>query len=188
MDPHPEQLAIAEHHDVYPGIDLNSRLKDAAKGKIVYTTCVWVQAEEMEKRRSMPTYAQAGTSGLFVTARSKETLASVAEKAQKLAPTVAIKLYAVDVTDAKAAGESVKQCAESRNRERWLRRKRVKIGDADPEEWWMSMIVNIRGTFNVIHHTIKHLVAATGHAILVSSIGAQIDCQEQAHPRLRSTP
>lgn len=132
------------------------------------------QAEEMEKRRSMRTYAQAGTGGLFVTARSKETLASVAEKAQKLAPTVAIKIYAVDVTDAKAAGESVKQCAESRNRERWLRRKRVKIGDADPEEWWMSMIVNIRGTFNNIHHTIKHLVAATGHAILVSSIGAQL--------------
>lgn len=175
MAPHPEQPSVTVHHDVYPGIDLDGRLKDAAKGKVVYIT----GASRGIGEATVLAYAKAGASGLFITARSADALTSVAESASKLAPSALVEPYAVDVTDEKAVGESVKKCLEKFGRidivianagylEKW-----VKIGDIDPDEWWKSMTVSIRGTFNVIHHTIKHLVATKGYAILLSSVGAQ---------------
>ncbi|EPQ51407.1 oxidoreductase [Gloeophyllum trabeum ATCC 11539] len=175
MAPHPEFPAITVYKDVYPGIDLDTRLKDAAKGKVVYIT----GASRGVGESTVYAYAKAGASGLFITARSANVLASVAESARKISTSVAVEPYGLDITDEKAVGESVKKCIEKFGRidivisnagymEKWK-----KIGEANPDEWWKTMTINIRGTFNVVHHTIKHLVAAKGYAVLLSSFGAQ---------------
>ncbi|KZT24264.1 short-chain dehydrogenase/reductase SDR [Neolentinus lepideus HHB14362 ss-1] len=175
MPAHSENPSITLHHDVYPGIDINTRLKDAAKGKVVYIT----GASRGIGESTVYAYAKAGASGIFITARSISDLKTVAETAKKTSSSVVVEPYAVDVTDDKQVGESVKKCIEKFGRidvvvanagylEKW-----TKIGDSDPDGWWKSVSVSVRGSFNVIHHTIKYLVETKGYAILLSSAGAQ---------------
>ncbi|TFK53981.1 short-chain dehydrogenase/reductase SDR [Heliocybe sulcata] len=174
MPAHPENISITQYHDVYPGIDIDTRLKDAAKGKVIYIT----GASRGIGESTVYAYAKAGASGIFITARSVADLETVAANAKNISPTVQVEPCAVDVTNAEQVGESVRKCVEKFGKidvvisnagylEKW-----VKIGDSDPDDWWMAVVS--RGAFNVIHHTVKHLVQTKGYAILVSSIGAQI--------------
>ncbi|EPQ51394.1 NADP-dependent dehydrogenase [Gloeophyllum trabeum ATCC 11539] len=177
MAPHPEVPAVTIHKDVYPGIDLSTRLKDAAKGKVVYIT----GASRGVGEATAYAYAQAGARGLFLTARSADALVSVAEATRKhsVSGSVIVEPYALDITDEKAVGESVKTCLDRFGRidivvaNAGYLEKRLRVGEQDPDEWWKTMTVNIRGTFNVVHHTINHLVATKGYVVLVSSLGAQ---------------
>lgn len=60
----------------------------------------------------------------------------------------------------------------------------TKIGESDPEGWWRSFEVNVKGAYHVIRFTLPHLIESAkkraaegssgGHLILLSSIGAQL--------------
>lgn len=62
--------------------------------------------------------------------------------------------------------------------------KWTKIGESDPESWWRTWEVNIKGAYYVIRHTLAHLIDSAkrhsangrsgGHLILISSVGAQL--------------
>jgi NAD(P)-dependent dehydrogenase (short-subunit alcohol dehydrogenase family) len=45
--------------------------------------------------------------------------------------------------------------------------------DMDPDAWWLAFQVNLRGTYNVVHYALPHIVAKRGAIVLISSIGAQ---------------
>ncbi|KDQ53607.1 hypothetical protein JAAARDRAFT_39294 [Jaapia argillacea MUCL 33604] len=180
MPAKPEQPTITQHHDVYPGIDIGGRLKGAAQGKIVYIA----GASRGIGASTAQAYALAGCSGLFITGRSLDSLASVASSVlsslpESLAKGLSIETDAVDVTDREAVGESVKRCIEKFGRidilvanagymEAWSN-----IADCDPVGWWKIWEVNIGGVFNLIHHAVVSLVKSKGHIILLSSVGAQ---------------
>ncbi|TFK50158.1 short-chain dehydrogenase/reductase SDR [Heliocybe sulcata] len=176
MPAHAEDIAVTHYRDVYPGIDIATRLKDAAKDKVIYIT----GASRGIGESTVYAYAKAGASGIFITARSVADLETVAANAKKISPTVEVVPCAVDVTDAKQVGESVRKCVDKFGRidvaisNAGYLGRRAKIGDSDPDDWWMAVTVSVRGAFNVIHHSIKHLVQTKGYAILVSSAGAQI--------------
>ncbi|TFK53976.1 NAD-P-binding protein [Heliocybe sulcata] len=174
----PEDLNITHRTDVYPGIDLNGRLRDAAKGKVVYIT----GASRGIGAATALAYAQAGAKGLFLssTSRSASDLQKVRDSIKTAIPDVEVHTCAVDVNDEKVVKESVDECIQKFGKidvvianagylEKW-----ANIGDIDPAEWWRSMEVSIRGTFNVVHHTVKHLVETKGYVLLLSSIAAQL--------------
>ncbi|KZT42323.1 NAD(P)-binding protein [Sistotremastrum suecicum HHB10207 ss-3] len=48
------------------------------------------------------------------------------------------------------------------------------IADHDPQTWWKTYEVNIRGAFNIAHYTLPKLVESKGHIVLLSSVGAQL--------------
>ncbi|EPQ57587.1 oxidoreductase [Gloeophyllum trabeum ATCC 11539] len=175
MAPHPERVTVTEHHDVYPGIDLKTRLKDAAKGKIIYIT----GASRGIGEATVHAFAEAGASGLFVTARSADALTAVAESARRIAPSIVVEACTVDATDEQAVSQSVRKCIEKFGRidvviaNAGYLEKRARTGEIDPREWWKTMDISLRGTFNVIHHSINHLVATKGYAIMLSSVAAQ---------------
>ncbi|TFK53971.1 NAD(P)-binding protein [Heliocybe sulcata] len=172
---YPGDINITHRQDVYPGIDINGRLKGAAQGKIVYIT----GASRGIGAATALAYARAGCRGLFLTStsRSAADLQAVGQSLRAQVPGVEVEVCVADVTDEKAVKSSVDKCIEKFGRinvvianagylEKW-----TKIGEIDPSEWWLSFV---RGTFSVIHHSIRHLVATKGHAVLLSSGLAQI--------------
>jgi len=60
----------------------------------------------------------------------------------------------------------------------------AKIGESDPESWWHTWEVNMRGAYHVIRFSMPYLVKSAekwatkglsgGHLILISSVGAQL--------------
>ncbi|KDQ53608.1 hypothetical protein JAAARDRAFT_197408 [Jaapia argillacea MUCL 33604] len=180
MPARPEQPNVTLHHDVYPGIDIGGRLKGVARGKIVYIT----GASRGIGASTAHAFALAGCSGLFITGRSLDSLASVASSVRSslpedLAKGLSIETDAVDVTNREAVGESVKRCVEKFGRIDILVANAgyvepfSNIADCDPLGWWKIWEVNIGGVFNLVHHAAASLVKSNGHIILVSSVGAQ---------------
>ncbi|KDQ53604.1 hypothetical protein JAAARDRAFT_39292 [Jaapia argillacea MUCL 33604] len=175
-----QDVNITQHNDVYPGIDVNGSLKGAAGGKIVYIA----GASRGIGAATAHAYALAGCAGLFLTARSLDTITSVASSIHSSLTAdssreLVIETDAVDVTDLKAVGESVKRCVEKFGRidvlivnagymEPWMN-----IADCDPIGWWKVLEVNLGGVFNLVHHAVPSLLKTQGHIILLSSVGAQ---------------
>ncbi|KDQ53603.1 hypothetical protein JAAARDRAFT_209947 [Jaapia argillacea MUCL 33604] len=145
-----EDPKITLHSDVYPGIDINGRLKGAADGKVVYIA----GASRGIGAATAHAYALAGCKGLFLTGRSLDTLASVSASIRTSLPgnvgeKLVIETDAVDITDLNAVGESVKRCVQKFGRidvvianagymEAW-----TKITECDPIGWWKIWEVNI---------------------------------------------
>jgi NAD(P)-dependent dehydrogenase (short-subunit alcohol dehydrogenase family) len=69
------------------------------------------------------------------------------------------------------------------------------MAEVDPDSWWGSWEINIRGTFRLIRHAAPHLVQSAqkrfandrtrGHLILISSVGAQLLTVGASDYRLR---
>ncbi|KZT24258.1 hypothetical protein NEOLEDRAFT_1148855 [Neolentinus lepideus HHB14362 ss-1] len=100
----PGDINITHRQDVYPGIDINGRLKDAAKGKVVYIAGVG-------KSRDWCSHCSCiCTSGLHLfltsTSQSAVELKAVAESIRMDVPGVGIEAYTVDVTDEEAVKAS----------------------------------------------------------------------------------
>ncbi|EPQ55821.1 hypothetical protein GLOTRDRAFT_8683, partial [Gloeophyllum trabeum ATCC 11539] len=104
----------------------------------------------------------------------EDALLAVAEPVGVLAPSAAVEQYAVDVTDGEAVSESVKKCIEKFGRidvvianagsmEKWAR-----LADADPTEWWTSMV-----SLHLHSQLWVRSVLKLTHAILRSSLLAQ---------------
>ncbi|KAF2109370.1 hypothetical protein BDV96DRAFT_604711 [Lophiotrema nucula] len=171
------QLTPTYHRDVYPAIDP----KGKADGKVVLIT----GASRGLGKNLARVWAEAGASGIIVTARDaanlKETEADVKNansKTEVLALTLDVrnpaaydsafqqikqKFGKLDVVIANAGVVSQGDSAFP------------KIGDdADPEKWWTDFETNTRGTFLTAHHFIKTFGGNGGTFIVITSGAATV--------------
>lgn len=163
-----------------------SALKDSARGKVVFIA----GASRGIGEATAMAFAEAGARAVYITARSEEALTATRARVQQANPDTDCAYAVCDVTRAAEVEAAVADCvarfggidvadANAGYLGPW-----VKIGLSEPEGWWHSWEVNVRGAYHVARFTLPHLVqsaerhAATGrsggHLILLSSIGAQL--------------
>ena len=179
-------LDLTAHHARYEAIDPASTLKGSAAGKVVFIA----GASRGIGQATAVAFAEAGARAVYVTARSEEALEKTRQLVNKANPETQCALSACDVTDTAQVEAAVADCvarfggidiadANAGYLGPW-----TKIGESDPESWWRSFEVNVRGAYHVIRFTLPHLVRSAknraaegssgGHLILLSSIGAQL--------------
>ncbi|KZS96636.1 NAD(P)-binding protein [Sistotremastrum niveocremeum HHB9708] len=174
-----------EHHDVYPGIDVRGALKGAAKGKVILIT----GASRGIGAETVKAFARAGALGLILASRTLPALQQIkkeifeelqSDPSGQYDPNLRIETYTTDVSSVSQVRSMVDQAFEVFGRldivinnagymSSW-----APIADHDPETWWYTYEVNIRGAFNVAHYTLPKLVESKGHIVLLSSTGAQL--------------
>lgn len=165
------------HKDTYPAIDPSKR---DLSGRYVFIT----GASKGIGRETALSYGSAGAAGIAIGARSdletvKKEILEAAAAANKPAPQiVAVEL---DVTDEKsvAAAAAVVDKEFPRldiliNNAGYLE-IRSKIGDSDPEEWWKTFTVNIKGPYLVTRAFLPQLLKGSDKQIVnLSSIAAHL--------------
>ncbi len=178
-------LDLTAHHDRYDAIDPQTKLKDSAKGKVIFIA----GASKGIGQATATAFAEAGALAVYLTARSEEALKQSQKLVQQANPETQCAYAVCDVTDASQVEAAVADCvaqfggidvadANAGYLGPW-----VKIGESDPEGWWRNWEVNVKGSYHVIRYTLPHLIESArkwaaeecsgGHLILLSSIGAQ---------------
>lgn len=178
-------LELTTHHARYDAIDPQSTLKDSAAGKVVFIA----GGSKGIGQATAIAFAEAGASGVYITARTKEALEETQVLVRKANPETRCAYSACDVTDARQVESAVNDCvaqlggidvadANAGYLGPW-----VKIGESDPKSWWRNWEVNMQGSYHVIRYTLPHLIDSAkaqgakglsgGHLILMSSVGAQ---------------
>lgn len=130
-------------------------------------------------------FAQAGAARLVLAARasSSEELASVAEKAKQLNPSVPITCLPVDITSSTSVAQLAQDIKEKVGRLDILILNSgysgpvvLKIDSGDPQDFKDVFDVNVQGTYLVAHHFIPLLKESSGAKtfIAVNSLAALI--------------
>lgn len=177
--------SVTEHHDVYPAIDPTGALKGSASGKVIFMS----GASQGIGQATAVAFAQAGAKAIYITARSERALQETQRKVQEANPVTQCAYRICDVTEHLQVKAAVEDCvtrfgaidvadANAGYLGNW-----VKIAESDPQSWWKSWEVNIKGSYNLIRESIPHLIESAakeattgrsgGHLILISSVGAQ---------------
>jgi len=185
MSTDPQNLALTEHHGVYPAIDPASTLKGSAAGKVLFIT----GASRGIGRATALAFAEAGAKAVYLTARSPAELEATRDLVRQANPQTQCAFSLCDVTRPEQVEAAVADCvarfgaidvadANAGYLAQW-----TKIGESDPANWWHTWEVNVRGAYHVIRFCLPHLIASArkwaaqgssgGHLILLSSIGAQ---------------
>jgi NAD(P)-dependent dehydrogenase (short-subunit alcohol dehydrogenase family) len=179
-------LDLTARHDRYDAIDPATTLKGSAAGKVVFIA----GASRGIGQATAIAFAEAGADAVYLTARSAEALAETRRRVGQANPDTRCAGTAGDVTDAGQVAAAVDDCvarfggldvadANAGHLGPW-----TKLGESDPDGWWQSFEVNVRGAYHVARFTLPHLIASArrhadagssgGHLILLSSIGAQL--------------
>jgi NAD(P)-dependent dehydrogenase (short-subunit alcohol dehydrogenase family) len=173
-------------HARYPAIDPARDLSGSASGKVVFLT----GASQGIGQATAAAFAQAGAKAVYITARTEVPLRETKNKVIAANPNTRCEYEICDVTKEADIRAAVEKCLEVFGHidvadanagylDKWR-----KIGESDPESWWRTWEVNVRGAYHVIRHTAPHLIAAakeraksggsSGHLILISSVGGQL--------------
>ncbi|EKV12482.1 2,4-dienoyl-CoA reductase, putative [Penicillium digitatum] len=166
------------HHDTYPAIDPTKR---DLSSKYIFIT----GASKGIGRETALSYSRAGCAGIAVGARTNLTglapsLSEAASAAGKPVPQIVV--VPLDVTDEKsvtAAAATVNEAFPRLdiliNNAGYLE-KRAKIAESDPEEWWRTWNVNVRGPYLVTRAFLPQILVKGGEKIVVnlSSIAAHL--------------
>jgi NAD(P)-dependent dehydrogenase (short-subunit alcohol dehydrogenase family) len=180
-----QSLDVTARHALYPAIDPTSALKGTASGKVVFLS----GASQGIGQATAIAFAKADAAAVYITARSlkglEETRSSVLEANLHTKCDYSL----CDVTDERQVKAAIADCVKKFGQidiadanagylSNW-----TKIAESDPESWWRSWEVNMKGTYYVIRHVIPHLIDSAkrhsaigrsgGHLILISSVGAQ---------------
>lgn len=179
-------LEFTEHHSVYKAIDPRTTLKGSAAGKVIFLA----GASQGIGQAAAVAFAQAGAAAIYVTGRSAQALEETKNNVLKANPNTKCAVNVGDVTDEKSVKQAIEDCvarfgsidvadANAGYLDQW-----AKIGESDPESWWKSWEVNVKGTYHVLRYAMCHLIDSArrhaangrsgGHLILISSIGAQL--------------
>lgn len=177
---------LAAHHDVHPDIDPTGALAGSAAGKVVFIA----GASRGIGQATAVGFARAGCRAVYLTARSADALRETMARVREANPQTECAFSVCDVTAAAEVEAAVADCvarfggidaadANAGHLGPWVR-----IGESDPEGWWRTWEVNLRGAYHVARFALPHLVAAarsaaeagrsSGHLLLLSSIGAQL--------------
>ncbi|KAI0258584.1 NAD-P-binding protein [Gloeopeniophorella convolvens] len=172
-----ERLSVTQHHDVYPTIDPTDAFANKTyKGKVVLVT----GASRGIGQAIAAAYAKAGAS-LTITARSQATLDASAITILAEAPGAQLLTVPADACDPKAT-EAVVQATLARfgrldvviaNAGAMSNLNQL-LGDKDPESWWTTFEVNIRGLFNIARAALPALTESGGRIVVISAGLAQI--------------
>jgi NAD(P)-dependent dehydrogenase (short-subunit alcohol dehydrogenase family) len=178
--------SFATHHALYPAIDPGTTLKGSASGKVVFLS----GASRGIGQATALAFAQAGAAAIYVAARSAKALEETKSKVLGANPDTKCEYCLCDVTDERQVKRAIADCvakfgsidvadANAGYLDKWS-----KIGESDPESWWRSWEVNVKGSYYVIRHALRHLIDSSrryaakgrsgGHLILISSVGAQL--------------
>lgn len=177
---------ISEHHTQYPAIDPSTTLKGSAGGKVVLIS----GASSGIGRATAVAFAQAGARAVYILARSEEALKETTALVRQANPETACVYRLCDVTDEAQVKAAVEDCVtrfggiDAVDANAGYLGEWKKIGESDPESWWRTWEVNLRGAYHLVRYTVPHLIEAAakrsaegstgGHLILISSLGAQL--------------
>ncbi|KAL4779893.1 hypothetical protein BJX76DRAFT_339458 [Aspergillus varians] len=166
------------HHDTYPAIKPSDR---DLSSKYVFIT----GASKGIGRETALSYASAGCAGIGIGARTDLTevtrlISETASAAGKATPKVVA--VALDVTDEKSVAAAAETVAVAFPRldilinNAGFLEKRSKIIDSDPEEWWKTWTVNVRGPYLVTRAFLPQMIEKGGEKTVVnlSSIAAHL--------------
>src|SRR5215469_2109427 len=179
-------LSLTTHHALYPSIDPAAALKGSASGKVIFVS----GASQGIGQATAVAFARADAAAVYITARSARGLEETKSNVLKANPDVKCEHSLCDVTDEQQVKAAIAHCvkkfgaidvadANAGYLDKWS-----KIGESDPESWWRTWEVNIKGAYYVIRHTVPHLIDSAkrhsvqggsgGYLILISSVGAQL--------------
>ncbi|KIW71282.1 hypothetical protein PV04_03465 [Phialophora macrospora] len=171
-------FVATQHHDTYPAI---SPSRADLSGKMVVVT----GASKGIGRATALSFARAGARGIVLLARSnlaslEDELVRAAEEAHRPAPPQVLSL-AVDITD-RAAVEKAAATVKATfgavdiliNNAGYLERF-ASIADSDPDDWWRTWEVNVKGVYLVTRSFLPLLLESTLKTVVaVVSIGAHV--------------
>lgn len=179
-------LPVTLRHELYPAIDPAAAMKNSAAGKVVFVT----GASQGIGQATSVAFARAGAEAVFLTARSERGLEETKRKVLDANPTTQCQHTVCDVTDEQQVQAAIERCAKMfggidiAHANAGYLNTFSKIGESDSERWWKTWEVNLRGTYHVIRHGMRHLIESArkhatlggsgGHLVLVSSVGAQL--------------
>ncbi|KAJ3865268.1 NAD-P-binding protein [Lentinula novae-zelandiae] len=171
---------VSDNYSVYPAISPETYFagsSDAFRSKVVLV----FGASKGIGLSISSFYIRAGAK-LAMISRSKEALAvakdQVISEAGSFKPDVLT--VAADVADTKAVEEAVRQVIEAYGR------LDIVIANAgistfvenDPySDWWRTLEVNLRGTYNVAHYTLPHLDETSGSFVAITSTASQVNAR-----------
>lgn len=167
------------HNDTYPTID-PTKVNLAGKSLLI------TGASKGIGRAIAISYAKAGASSIAILARSEAALHQVAldmlsaARAAKRAPPK-IMACTIDVTSRQSVEETATDIEKAFghidiliNNAGYLE-KFTPIADSDPEEWWKTWEINVKGSYYITRSFIPLLLKGTEKTIIqLSSIGAHI--------------
>jgi NAD(P)-dependent dehydrogenase (short-subunit alcohol dehydrogenase family) len=180
-----QSLVVTARHAPYPAIDPTGALKGTASGKVVFLS----GASQGIGQATAVAFAKADAGAVYITARSPTGLDQTKRSVLEANPRTKCDYSLCDVRDERRVEAAIADCVKKFGQidiadanagylNNW-----TKIAESDPESWWRSWEVNIRGTYHVIRHVIPHLTNSAkrhsavgrsgGHLILISSVGAQ---------------
>ncbi|KZT38535.1 NAD(P)-binding protein [Sistotremastrum suecicum HHB10207 ss-3] len=124
-------------------------------------------------------YARSGAS-LVLFSRKQEGLDEVREEILKEVPGARIESFVGDVTSIEDIKGVVERAVEVFGRidvvvanagkaNEWVK----PFVENDPEDWWRTVEVNVRGVYNAAHFAIPQLNKTSGYFVITSSITAQ---------------
>ncbi|KAF4764021.1 hypothetical protein HAV15_001314 [Penicillium sp. str.  len=159
-------FTLRSHHDTYPAIDPTKR---DLSSKYIFIT----GASKGIGRETALSYSRAGCAGIAVGARTNLSglAASISEAATEAGkPVPQIVVVSLDVTEEKSVAAAAATVDEA------FPRLDILINNAgDPEEWWRTWDVNVRGPYLVTRAFLPQILTG-GEKIIVnlSSIAAHL--------------
>ncbi|KZT53704.1 NAD(P)-binding protein [Calocera cornea HHB12733] len=169
-----EFLPVKIHHEVYPGIE-PSKFVGTLKGKVVFIT----GASRGIGEATAIAFAKSGAS-LFLASRKQETLDQVKSDIISAVPDVKVGTLTTDVEQHESVKAAVEGCVKEFGKidvvisnSGTMEDFTQTIAQRDPDVWWKTWEVNVKGSFNVAHYTLPELSKTKGYFIFVSSMGAQ---------------
>jgi NAD(P)-dependent dehydrogenase (short-subunit alcohol dehydrogenase family) len=172
-----EDLPVTHHHDIYSTIDPEPLYAARSySGKVVLVT----GASRGVGRETALQYARAGAS-VSIVARTGDALDETRGLIVAAVPRADVLVLAADVRDV----ESVRAAVESVLRHFGkldilianagaITAFTPRLNEKDPNAWWNTFEVNIRGTFNFVSAAVSALEKTQGYIVIISSSGAQL--------------
>ncbi|KGO72159.1 Short-chain dehydrogenase/reductase SDR [Penicillium italicum] len=169
-DPAGFNFTSRTHHDTYPAIDPT---KQDLSSKYIFIT----GGSKGIGRETALSYSRAGCAGIAVGARTNLSglAASISEAASAAGkPVPQIVVVSLDVTEEESVAAAAATINEAFPRLDILinnagcLERRATIADSDPEEWWRTWNVNVRGPYLVTRAFLPQILSKGGEKIVVN--------------------
>ncbi|KAH9071549.1 NAD-P-binding protein [Lactarius deliciosus] len=193
-----EEISVTNRHDVYSTIDPKEAFANQTyRGKVVLVT----GASRGIGQETAITYAMAGAN-VTIAGRSQQTLDMTAAAIHAAVSGAQVLAVCTDVRDPKVTEAAVQATLERFGRldvlianagasgnltqstylsEEVKKHARIganfliaELGDKDPDQWWNTFEVNVRGVYNTVRASLSALEKTGGRIVVISSNAAQL--------------